>query len=138
MEIVDLPREVIEELNEFLPEFWNKGNPIDLLGDATDKRFEKTFEVLARHPEFWDIAFIVSFPNLVLTSENLAKKILNFSSITQNRLVATLLGGDSMDPGRELLAARRLRNGLVVAQVTDGAQVARGHAGPEFGRAEIG
>jgi acetyl coenzyme A synthetase (ADP forming)-like protein len=103
VEIVDLPREVIEELNEFLPEFWNKGNPIDLLGDATDKRFEKTFEVLARHPEFWDIAFIVSFPNLVLTSENLAKKILNFSAITQNRLVATLLGGDSMDPGRELL-----------------------------------
>jgi acetyl coenzyme A synthetase (ADP forming)-like protein len=103
VEIVDLPREVIEELNEFLPEFWNKGNPIDLLGDATDKRFEKTFEVLARHPEFWDMAFIVGFPNLVLTSENLAKKILNFSGMTQNRLIATLLGGDSMDPGRQLL-----------------------------------
>ncbi|MCK9579916.1 MAG: acetate--CoA ligase family protein [Methanoregula sp.] len=103
VEIADLPREVIEELNEFLPDFWNKGNPIDLLGDATDKRFEKTFEVLARHPEFWDMAFIVGFPNLVLTSENLAKKILNFSAMTNNRLIATLLGGDSMNPGRELL-----------------------------------
>ncbi len=76
VEIIDLPTDVIEELNEFLPEFWNKGNPIDLLGDATDKRFEKTFEVLAKHEDLWDMAFIIAFPNLVLTSENMAKKIL--------------------------------------------------------------
>lgn len=103
IEMVDLPQEVIDELNEFLPEFWNKGNPIDLLGDASEKRFEKTFTVLARHEELWDIAFIVGFPNLVLTSEHLAKQILKFSTSTQNRLVATLLGGDSMHAGREML-----------------------------------
>ena len=103
IEMVDLPSEVIDELNEFLPEFWNKGNPIDLLGDASEKRFEKTFAVLARHPELWDMAFIVGFPNLVLTSEQLARQILKFSASTENRLVATLLGGDSMNVGREML-----------------------------------
>jgi acetyl coenzyme A synthetase (ADP forming)-like protein len=103
IEIVDLPQEVAEELNSFLPEFWNKGNPIDLLGDATERRFEKTFDVLARHQDFWDIAFVIGFPNLVLTSEHLAKRILKFSETTENRLVATLLGGDSMDAGRNLL-----------------------------------
>lgn len=108
VEIADLPREVIEELNEFLPDFWNKGNPIDLLGDATDKRFEKTFEVLSRYPEFWDMAFIVGFPNLVLTSENFAKKILNFSTMTNNSIIATLLGGDSMDAGREILKENQI------------------------------
>jgi acetyl coenzyme A synthetase (ADP forming)-like protein len=103
VEIIDLPREVIDELNGFLPEFWNKGNPIDLLGDAGDKRFEKTFEVLARNDGLWDMAFIIGFPNLVLSSEHLAKKILKFSEMTENRLIATLLGGDSMNAGRELL-----------------------------------
>jgi acetyl coenzyme A synthetase (ADP forming)-like protein len=103
VEIVDLPASVIDEMNEFLPEFWNKGNPIDLLGDATEKRFEKTFEVLAKHEDLWDIAFIITFPNLVLTSEQIAKQILRFSAMTQNRLVATLLGGDSMNIGRDLL-----------------------------------
>ena len=103
VEIVDLPANVVEEMNEFLPEFWNKGNPVDLLGDATEKRFEKTFEVLARHEDLWDIAFIITFPNLVLTSEQIAKQILKFSGMTQNRLVATLLGGDSMNIGREML-----------------------------------
>jgi acyl-CoA synthetase (NDP forming) len=103
IELIDLPAEVVDELNEFLPEFWNKGNPIDLLGDATEKRFEKTFEVLAKHPDIWDMAFIVGFPNLVLTSEQLAKRILHFSERTENRLIATLLGGDSMNVGREML-----------------------------------
>ncbi|MEN6611680.1 MAG: acetate--CoA ligase family protein [Methanoregulaceae archaeon] len=103
IEIVDLPKDVLEELNEFLPEFWNKGNPIDLLGDATEKRFEKTFDVLAKHPEFWDMAFIVDFPNLVLTSEQLARQILAFSEKTQNRLIVTMLGGDSLNVGREML-----------------------------------
>jgi hypothetical protein len=49
------------------------------------------------------MAFVIGFPNLVLTSENLAKKILKFSEMTENRLIATLLGGDSMNVGREIL-----------------------------------
>jgi acetyl coenzyme A synthetase (ADP forming)-like protein len=108
VEIIDLPPDVIEELNGFLPDFWNKGNPIDLLGDANDKRFERTFDVLARHQHLWDMAFIVGFPNLVLTSENLAKKILHFSAATDNRLIATLLGGDSMNAGREILRVNNI------------------------------
>ena len=103
VEIIDLPKEVIEELDGFLPEFWNRGNPIDLLGDATERRFERTFDVLARHQDLWDMAFVVGFPNLVLSSENLAKKILHFSAMTENRIIATLLGGDSMNTGRDLL-----------------------------------
>ena len=103
IELIDLPVDVVDELNEFLPEFWNKGNPIDLLGDASEKRFAKTFEVLAKHGDLWDMAFIVGFPNLVLSSEQLAKQILKFSEHTDNRLIATLLGGDSMNVGREML-----------------------------------
>jgi len=103
VDIIDLPQDVIDELNEFLPEFWNHGNPVDLLGDATAQRFEKTFDVLAKHSDLWDMAFIITFPNLVLTSENMAKKILEFSAKTENRLIATLLGGDSMNAGREIL-----------------------------------
>jgi acetyl coenzyme A synthetase (ADP forming)-like protein len=103
IEIIDLPKDVIEELNEFLPEFWNKGNPIDLLGDATEKRFEKTFDVLVKHGDLWDMAFIVDFPNLVLTSEQLARQILRFSEKTENRLIVTMLGGDSLNVGREML-----------------------------------
>jgi acetyl coenzyme A synthetase (ADP forming)-like protein len=106
VELVDLPPGVVEEMNGFLPDFWNKSNPIDLLGDASDARFRKTFELLARHDDFWDIAFVVSFPNLVLGSEQIATEIIRFSEQTGNTIVGTLLGGDSMQRGRDILRDR--------------------------------
>jgi acetyl coenzyme A synthetase (ADP forming)-like protein len=108
VELVDLPPALIEEMNAFLPDFWNKGNPIDLLGDASDERFRQTFELLARHDDCWDIAFVVSFPNLVLGSEQIANEIIRFSEQTGNMIVGTLLGGDSMQRGRDILRAHQI------------------------------
>lgn len=108
IELVDLPPGLIEEMNEFLPEFWNKNNPVDLLGDATDQRFQRTFELLAKHDDLWDIAFVVGFPNLVLTSEHLANEIVRFSGLTNKMIVGTLLGGDSMQRGRKILRENQI------------------------------
>ncbi len=108
IELVDLPTDVVEEMNGFLPDFWNKGNPVDLLGDAGEARFRKTFELLARHDDFWDIAFVVSFPNLVLGSESIANEIIRFSEQTGNMIVGTLLGGDSMQRGRDILREHQI------------------------------
>jgi len=103
IDLIDLPPEVLKELNDLLPEFWNKNNPIDLLGDANEKRFEQTFNVLAKYQDCWDIAFVVGFPNLVIGSEQLANQIIRFSEKTENMIVSTLLGGASMDRGRKIL-----------------------------------
>lgn len=103
IDIVDLPADVIAEMNEYLPEFWNKGNPVDLLGDASEHRFEQTFEVLAKHDDLWDICFIIGFPNNILSSEQLANQILKLSGNTEKRIVCSLLGGDSMNRGRKIL-----------------------------------
>lgn len=103
IDLIDLPPEVLKELNDLLPEFWNKNNPIDLLGDANEKRFEQTFNVLAKYQDCWDIAFVVGFPNLVIGSEQSANQIIRFSEKTENMIVSTLLGGASMDRGRKIL-----------------------------------
>ncbi|MDK2989662.1 MAG: hypothetical protein PWR16_1191 [Methanoculleus sp.] len=103
IDLIGLPPKVLEELNDLLPDFWNKGNPIDLLGDANEKRFEQVFSVLAKHQDCWDIAFVVGFPNLVIGSEQLANQITRFSEKTGNMIVGTLLGGDSMERGRKIL-----------------------------------
>jgi len=103
IDLISLPPNVLKELNDLLPEFWNKNNPIDLLGDANEKRFEQTFNVLAKHQDCWDIAFVVGFPNLVIGSEQFANQIIRFSEKTENVIVATLLGGGSMDRGRKVL-----------------------------------
>ncbi|KDE56514.1 acetate--CoA ligase family protein [Methanoculleus sp. MH98A] len=103
IDLITLPPKVLKELNESLPDFWNKNNPIDLLGDANEKRFEQTFSTLAKYQDCWDIAFVVGFPNLVIGSEQLANQITRFSEKTENMIVGTLLGGDSMERGRKVL-----------------------------------
>lgn len=103
IDIIDLPQEVVDELDEFLPEFWNKGNPVDLLGDASELRFEQTFDVLAKHDDLWDMCFLVGFPNNILSSEQLANQVLKLSANTEKRIVCSLLGGDSMNRGRKIL-----------------------------------
>ena len=103
IDLISLPPEALKQLNDQLPDFWNKDNPIDLLGDANEKRFEQTFNVLAKHQDCWDIAFVIGFPNLVIGSDQLANQIIKFSEKTENMIVATLLGGGSMDRGRKIL-----------------------------------
>jgi len=108
--LIDLPDYLVKELDSFLPEFWNRGNPIDLLGDATEQRFERTFEVLAKNDALWDMCFIVGFPNNILTSEQLAHQILTFSKSTDKRIIPALLGGASMDRGRRILHSHNIPN----------------------------
>jgi acyl-CoA synthetase (NDP forming) len=108
IEIIDLPEDVIAEMNEFLPDFWNKGNPVDLLGDASEQRFAQTFEVLAKHDNLWDMAFIIGFPNNILSSEQLANQILIFSESTEKRIITSPLGGASMDRGRKILRDNKI------------------------------
>jgi acetyl coenzyme A synthetase (ADP forming)-like protein len=108
IKLIDLPEYLVKELDSFLPEFWNRGNPIDLLGDATEERFAKTFEYLARNDTLWDMCFIVGFPNNILSSEQLANQILKFSKATDKRLIPALLGGASMDRGRKLLQSHSI------------------------------
>ncbi len=115
IDLIGLPPKVLKELNDLLPDFWNKGNPIDLLGDANEKRFEQVFSVLARHQNCWDIAFVVGFPNLVIGSEQLANQIIRFSEKTENMTVGTLLGGDSMERGRKILK----ENGIPIFEELD-------------------
>ena len=108
--IIDLPKEIIEELNTFLPDYWSHANPLDLLGDASEKRFNQVFDVLSRHSDLWDIAFVIGFPNLVLDSEHFAQAIINFTEKTDNPVTAALLGGECMEPGIRLLKESGIPN----------------------------
>ncbi|MFX1476127.1 MAG: GNAT family N-acetyltransferase [Promethearchaeota archaeon] len=41
-----LPPEAIKELDKLLPPHWSKGNPIDILGDATAERYRETTKIV--------------------------------------------------------------------------------------------
>ena len=110
VDMVDLPDDVLRELNAFLPPFWNHSNPMDILGDADATRFAALFDVLIRHQDFWDIAFVIAVPTTLVDPAHVANEIVRFSRNTEKMVVGCMLGGDSIRSGLRILRGSRIPN----------------------------
>jgi acetyl coenzyme A synthetase (ADP forming)-like protein len=110
VEMVDLPEDVLDELNSFLPPFWNHANPMDILGDADAARFAALFNVLIRHQEFWDIVFVIAVPTTLADPAHVANEIVRLSRNTEKMVVGCMLGGDSIRSGLRILRGSRIPN----------------------------
>lgn len=110
VDMVDLPDDVLRELDAFLPPFWNHANPMDILGDADATRFAALFDVLIRHQEFWDIAFVIAVPTTLVDPAHVANEIVRFSRNTEKVVVGCMLGGDSIRSGQRILRSSRIPN----------------------------
>ncbi|HQD26235.1 MAG TPA: acetate--CoA ligase family protein [Methanoculleus thermophilus] len=110
VDMVDLPDDVLRELNEFLPPIWNHANPMDIIGDADAARFAALFDVLIRHQDFWDIAFVIAVPTTLVDPAHVANEIVRFSRNTEKMVVGCMLGGDSMRSGLRILRGCRIPN----------------------------
>lgn len=110
IDLVDLPEEIMNEFNTFLPSSWSHENPLDIIGDGGAERYARVFDVMIRNQDFWDIAFIIAVPSAVLDSGHLAQEICRFSRHTHKMIVGCLLGGDSMKSGMRILQQKGVPN----------------------------
>ncbi len=110
VDMVDLPEDVLRDLNAFLPPFWNHANPMDILGDADAARFAALFDVLIRHQDFWDIAFVIAVPTTLADPAHIANEIVRLSRNTEKMVVGCMLGGDSIRSGLRILRGSRIPN----------------------------
>lgn len=110
VDMVDLPEDVFHELDTFLPPYWNHANPMDIIGDADASRFAALFDVLIRHQDFWDIAFVIAVPTTLADPAHVANEIVRFSQNTDKMVVGCMLGGDSIRSGLRILRSCRIPN----------------------------
>lgn len=96
IEIVDFSPAIINELDAILPENWNRRNPIDMVGDASADRFARTFDVMIKNQDAWDIAFVVNVPSAISDPIRVANELVRFSKNTHKMIVGCMIGGDSM------------------------------------------
>jgi acetyl coenzyme A synthetase (ADP forming)-like protein len=96
IELVDLPDSIIKELDAILPPDWNRHNPIDMVGDASADRFARTFDIMIRNQDLWDIAFIIAVPSAISDPIRVANELVRFSKNTHRMIVGCMIGGDSM------------------------------------------
>jgi len=51
LELIDLPKEIIESINELVPSRWSKSNPIDLAGGETRDTIPQVMDIVASHSD---------------------------------------------------------------------------------------
>jgi acetyl coenzyme A synthetase (ADP forming)-like protein len=110
IEVVELTKELTDELNTFLTGEWSHANPMDIVGDAQVDRYARVFDLMIRNQDIWDIAFVVAVPSGVLEPRHLAQEIVRFSDHTEKMIVGCLLGGDSMKSGVRVLRDASIPN----------------------------
>ncbi|MBR9677932.1 MAG: CoA-binding protein [Nanoarchaeota archaeon] len=101
MQVVELPKKVIEQLDKFLPGSWSHGNPIDVLGDASAQSFERVLKTLAKQI-FYDALIVLFTPQAMSQPALTAQKIIE-NKKNLGAVVACFLGGKKVEKAKELL-----------------------------------
>jgi len=101
-ELAQLGKETITTLNEFLPAYWSKSNPIDILGDADPGRFAKTIDVTLRAPGV-NGAVIIYTPQGTARHTDTAKAIIKCARTASKPILASIMGSEEVAEARRLL-----------------------------------
>jgi acetyltransferase len=100
--LAKLNKSSIYKLDKFLPSAWSRGNPIDILGDATSETYRKTLEVCLEDKST-DSILIILTPQAMTDPEAVAKEVIKLSGKSDKTILATWMGGYSVQRGREIL-----------------------------------
>lgn len=96
--LVELSPETLNRLDEFLPSYWSRSNPVDVLGDATPERFSKALEIVLDDKEV-DAVLVILTPQAMTAPTETAQNIAKISEKTTKPIMAAWLGGTSMREG---------------------------------------
>jgi len=103
IEPVSLSQETLKKLDEFLPSYWSRGNPIDILGDASPERWRKTIEVCRSANEI-NALVIIFVPQTLKNAVAVAKEIARLFRDKSHLPVFTVwMGGGEVEKGRKIL-----------------------------------
>lgn len=103
-----LSPETIAKLDAALPPAWSRGNPVDILGDATGERYRAALQALLADPGA-DAILVMNCPTAVANSLEAARAVLDVIAPRPRVPVLTCwLGEPAAAESRKLFAARRL------------------------------
>ena len=99
--LAKLPEKSIKALDEVLPGYWSRGNPIDLLGDADTERYIQAINICLESPEV-DCLLIIYTPQGAAKPVDLAEKVSQVAKKAYKPLITVWMGGSDAQKAREL------------------------------------
>ena len=103
-EIPELSDSSLQKLNEVLPAYWSRNNPVDILGDATAERFAKAVEIVSADPDN-DGVLVVLTPQATTDATAVAKELLRFNKLPGKPILASWMGDGAVNDGKAILNA---------------------------------
>ena len=100
--LADLSPQSFDELNKLLPPHWSRGNPVDILGDASPETYAKAVEIVARD-ENNDGLLVILSPQAVTEPSKTAERLRSFAKLKRKPILASWIGGTGVRPGVEIL-----------------------------------
>ena len=102
LEPAPLDPKTIQQLDAFLPAFWSRSNPIDILGDASAERFRRTLEVCSKG-EDTDGVCVMLAPQALTDPLSVAETLASTLKDLHYPVVACWMGGKSIARALEVL-----------------------------------
>jgi acetyltransferase len=100
-EPVYLSKETLDKLNEILPPFWSRRNPIDILGDATPELFRRVVAICLEAEEV-DGLLILTAPQALTDPSETAAGLVDLIRGQSMPIITCWVGGADMQKGREI------------------------------------
>ena len=100
-ELAKLSDESLKQLNAFLPPYWSKANPVDLLGDANIERFTKALAICLGDPMV-DGVLVIYVPLDSAPSTQLAQVVADSAKNARKPVITTWMGAVDVEEGRHI------------------------------------
>lgn len=100
--LAQLGQQTVSALDEFLPPYWSKSNPIDILGDADAERYRNTIQTVIKDPKVNGIVVIFT-PQGPVNPNDVAEIIVQAAKKTNKPILTTMMGSAAVANARQLL-----------------------------------
>jgi acetate---CoA ligase (ADP-forming) len=96
LKLADISEKVKNSFRKFLPEESSLSNPIDLLGDAREDRYDKALKIIGKDITVGSIISILT-PQDQTPVAKIARKIINFKKKSDKNISTVFIGGKRIE-----------------------------------------
>ncbi|WP_112322939.1 bifunctional acetate--CoA ligase family protein/GNAT family N-acetyltransferase [Oceanibium sediminis] len=106
VELATLGDKTVATLDKLLPTYWSRGNPIDILGDASPAQYGAAVKAALADPNL-DGLLVMLTPQAMTEATEAAQAVVDATSPRQKKpVLACWMGETSVTAGRNLLSAK--------------------------------
>ncbi len=95
-----LSADTINPIDALLPEYWSRGNPVDILGDATAQRYADAARVLLKAREVQGLLVMLA-PQAMIDATDVARVLSEQLQNAAMPVLTSWMGGVDVENGRK-------------------------------------